>query len=177
MTPLQVACNDYIRARTGRYEWRRVRYLAAQEALLDMGLTDEDTVIDVGAGWTELDYCLRRELNWRGRYHPIDGGLDGTDINYWLPANTGAFIVALEIIEHLRYPLARMSRWQAHARGIVVSTPNPETTDVLGMDPTHVTPVTKRDLDTLGFSVEERSFYGQPSDSLFATWRNTYGNG
>ncbi|KKM73981.1 hypothetical protein LCGC14_1404890 [marine sediment metagenome] len=45
------------------------------------GLKNSDTVCDVGAGATELDVCLRVDASWKGRYWPIDGGLDGVDLN------------------------------------------------------------------------------------------------
>lgn len=175
MTDLISACDDYLGARTGKYEWRRVRYSAAIEKMLSLGLSDDDTLIDVGAGWTEFDYCLRAEYGWRGRYIPIDGGIDGTDIETWVPPRSVDWFVALEIIEHLDDPFRLVRTMTQHARrGVVMSTPNPRTTDVLGMDPTHKTPVEMRDLVLSGFSVEERSFYGQPDDSLFA-WGTTSG--
>lgn len=56
------AADEYMAARTGKYEWRAVRYRQAGEFLASVGLTAQDTVCDVGAGWTELDYCLRTEF-------------------------------------------------------------------------------------------------------------------
>jgi hypothetical protein len=60
-------------------------------------------------------------------------------------------------------------------RGIVVSTPNPETTDVIGMDPTHVVAINESDLTHYDFEVTRETFYGgvfsggRP-DSLFGVW-------
>jgi len=166
------SCDDYLASRTGRYEWRCARYAAALERMESTrGLTDAHTVVDVGAGWTELDAYLRTVGRWRGRYFPVDGGLDGVDLNVWTPPRRVEWVVALEIVEHLYQP-ARLIRacQEAATLGVVISTPNPETTDVLGMDPTHVVPVWRRDLETLGFTVESRSFYGSPDDSLLAWW-------
>lgn len=169
-------CDAYMGERTGRYEWRAVRYRRAIQAMMAFGLDDSMTVFDVGAGMTEFDYCLRAEFNWRGRYIPIDGGIDGTDIHFWTPPREADWFVALELIEHLHNPWQAMTTWAEYAtKGIVVSTPNPETTDVLGMDPTHVTEVHKWQLEEAGFVVHEETFYGGAfsnglPDSLFGVW-------
>jgi hypothetical protein len=165
------SCDAYLGARTGKYEWRRVRYLATLKALHGLGLDDGSTVVDVGAGWTELDACLRVDGGWRGRYIPVDGCIDGTDLEQWEPPREAEFFVALELLEHLDRPVRLVQAMQQHARrGIVVSTPNPYTTDVLGMDPTHRTPIFPATLEELGFMVGAMSFYGQPSDSLLGVW-------
>jgi hypothetical protein len=165
------AADDYLAARTGHYHWRRVRYLAALDAMVALGLGDDDTVMDVGAGWTELDYCLRVDGRWRGRYVPIDAGHDGTDLEDWQPPRFADFIVALELIEHVMKPSALIGRLQSKAQvGVILSTPNPDTTDVLGMDATHKSIVGRSRLEAHGFVVESRSFYGEPYDSLFAVW-------
>lgn len=176
-TPTIGSCDQYLSDRTGKYEYRAERYRTAIEWMLVHGLDDSMTVVDVGAGMTEFDYCLRAEYDFRGRYIPVDGGIDGTDLNKWIPPREAHFFVALEILEHLAEPmrLARVMREKA-IRGVVISTPNPRTTDVLGMDPTHVAEVHEHDLIFGGFDVKETVFYGgvfsqgRP-DSLFATWR------
>lgn len=176
-TPSIASCDQYLDDRTGKYEYRAIRYRKAIDWMVMNGLTDDMTVVDVGAGMTELDYCLRAEYHWRGRYIPIDGGIDGTDLNEWVPPRPAHFFVALEILEHLTSPM-RMARelLDSAILGVVVSTPNPRTTDVIGMDPTHVSEVHQNDLVRAGFSVSEEMFYGglfshgEP-DSLFATNR------
>lgn len=169
-------CDNYMDSRTGKYEYRAVRYRFAIEEMLRRGLDDTMTIVDVGAGMTEFDYTLRREYNWRGRYIPVDGGIDGTDLNYWVPPREAHWFVALELLEHLfdwRMLVGRMK--QNASQGIVISTPNPRTTDVLGMDPTHVTEIWPGYLSTWGFNVTEQTFYGgvfsngEP-DSLFGVW-------
>jgi hypothetical protein len=140
------------------------------------GLDDSMTVFDIGAGMTEFDYCLRSEYDWRGRYIPVDGGIDGTDLNNWKPPREAHWFVALELLEHLhdwRNLVFQMQRKAIH--GIVVSTPDPRTTDVLGMDPTHVCEVKPYELTGHGFNVTEETFYGGVfsggrTDSLFGTW-------
>lgn len=171
-TPTVANCDTYLAERQGHYDWRAIRYRAAVDLMrIAPGLSDLDTVFDIGAGWTELDFCLRNEYGWRGRYCPIDGGIDGTNLNAWSPPREAEWFVALEILEHLTQPIMLLEKIKLHAsKGVVLSTPNPRTTDVLGMDDTHVTPIKARWLEDAGFTVQERSFYGQPADSLFAWW-------
>jgi hypothetical protein len=163
--------------RTGKYEYRAVRYRAAIDWMYANGLDDSMTVVDVGAGMTEFDYTLRAEYNWRGRYIPVDGGIDGTDLNVWTPPREAHFFVALELIEHLvNWERLVDGMKTAAMRGVVMSTPDPRTTDVIGMDPTHVREVWPGQLEAMGFDVEPSLFYGGvfsegKLDSLFATWR------
>lgn len=175
-TPTIANCDNYMDERTGKYEYRAVRYRKAVETMLAHGLDDSMTVFDIGAGMTEFDYCLRAEYNWRGRYIPIDGGIDGTDLNDWYPPREAHWFVALELVEHLHNWRGLVINMQECAtKGIVVSTPNPWTTDVLGMDPTHVVEVFPNDLNDAEFTVSLETFYGgvfsggQP-DSLFGVW-------
>ena len=179
-TPTINSCDQYLGDRTGKYEYRAVRYRAAIDWMKSVGLTDNDTIVDVGAGMTEFDYCLRAEYGFRGRSIPVDGGIDGTDLNVWVPPREAHFFVALEIIEHLYDPMRLVREMLAKAmRGVVVSTPNPRTTDVIGMDPTHVTAVHAKELENAGLYVSEETFYGGVfssegrNDSLLATWFKT----
>lgn len=170
MTAFINECDGYLGERSGKYEWRSVRYRAAGDFMFP-SLKHSDTLYDIGAGMTEFDYCLRVDFDWRGRYIPIDGGIDGTDLTTWYPPRRADWFVGLEIIEHLFEWQSLVEDMQENAdKGVVISTPNPRTTDVLGMDRTHVSVITPGELEVLGFTVEERSFYGQPADSLFATW-------
>jgi hypothetical protein len=175
-TPTIQNCDNYMDERTGKYEYRAVRYRHAIRAMLVNGLDSSMTIFDVGAGMTEFDYCLRTEFDWRGRYIPVDGGIDGTDLNNWIPPREAHWFVALELLEHLHDWQNLVFQMQRKAsQGIVVSTPNPKTTDVLGMDPTHVCEVHGYELTGRGFNVAEETFYGgvfsdgQP-DSLFGIW-------
>lgn len=175
-TPTIQNCDNYMDERTGKYEYRAVRYRRAINAMKFYGLDDSMTIFDVGAGMTEFDYCLRAEFNWRGRYIPIDGGIDGTDLNNWTPPRDAHWFVALELLEHLNNWGGLVQRMQAKAtQGIVISTPDPRTTDVLGMDPTHVVEIQPEYLRLYDFKVTDETFYGgvfsngQP-DSLFGVW-------
>src|SRR4051812_43043917 len=167
--------DTYLGARTGKYEYRAIRYRAAADEMARLGLENSDTMYDIGAGWTEMDYLLRTEYHWRGRYIPIDAGIDGTDLNEWVPPRSVDFAVALEILEHLDNPRYLVTRLQLAADNVIVSVPNPRTVDVLGIDDTHVTIVTREMLQAWGFTVDERMFYGgkfsngEP-DSLFGVW-------
>lgn len=164
-------CDAYLGSRTGKYEWRAQRYRAALDAITENGLTDDDTLFDIGAGWTEFDYCLRAEYNSRCRYIPVDGAIDGTDLQEWTPPRKAEWFVALELLEHLDYPGYLIERMQAKAtKGIVISTPNPRTTDVLSMDPTHKVECHAWWLEAWGFTATESSFYGQPNDSILGVW-------
>lgn len=175
-TPTIQNCDNYMDERTGKYEYRAVRYRKAIDTMRSYGLDDSMTVFDVGAGMTEFDYTLRAEYDWKGRYIPIDGGIDGTNLNTWAPPREGHWFVALELFEHLTLWPRLLHRMQQSASvGVIMSTPNPATTDVLGMDPTHVTEVWKHVLEDYEMTVTEETFYGgafsdgEP-DSLFGVW-------
>lgn len=171
------AADAYLAARTGCFEWRCVRYDAAISEMWLAGLDHDSTVVDVGAGWCELGARLHQTCTGidqeplRSRYVPVDAAIDGVDLQTWIPPRRADFFVALELLEHLDDPEALMIRMIGYANSaVIVSTPNPETTDVLGMDATHKTPITRRMLEAKGFYVMEKSFYGQPADSLFGVW-------
>lgn len=175
MTLTVTAADEYMAERTGKYDYRKIRYTAALRAMQRRGLSDSDTVMDIGAGWTELDYCLRVDGDWRGRYIPIDAGIDGTDLEDWTPPRDVEYAVALELLEHLYDPAAVVRLLQESAQHIVVSVPNPRTVDVLAIDRTHVTVVTREMLQSWGFTVAERMFYGGAfsdghPDGLFGVW-------
>lgn len=164
-------CDQYLGERTGCYEYRRERYAPTVREMQRMGLSDSDTVYDIGAGMTEFDYCLRTEGDFKGRYIPIDGGIDGTDLDMWVPPREADFFVALEILEHLVWPQGLILKMQNSCRkGIIISTPNPMTTNVLGMDRTHRTEIYPAMLSKWNFSWRVASFYGKEADSLFGVW-------
>lgn len=175
MTRATDAVDSYLNERTGCYEYRAVRYQRAVDALAYLGLSNTDTVLDVGAGWTEFDYCLRTAADFRGRYIPLDMGIDGTDLNSWVGTRNYDFVVALEILEHLEDPARLVRELQRVSRGIALSVPNPRTVNVLGIDETHVIEVTRAMLESWGFQVQEATFYGGvysqgAPDALFAVW-------
>lgn len=165
------AADAYLDARTGKYEWRCVRYGAAWAEMAAPGPRSTADVFDIGAGATEFGRFMF-EQGFHGRYWPVDAAIDGCDLDSWVPPRAADWFVALELIEHLADPLRLLHEIQdAALRGVVISTPNPYTTDVLGMDAMHCTPIYPTMLEAAGFAVREASFYGQPEDSLLAVWR------
>ncbi len=174
--PTFESCDTYLNSRTGKYEYRAVRYRKAVEWLKRHGLTDDDTLVDIGAGWTELDYCLRKEYDWRGRYIPIDGGISNLDLNSWVPERQVEWFVGLEILEHLTEPERLVNVLQnSTVKGGVVSVPDPAKVDVFALDSTHVTEVHETDLREWGFEVTSEQLYGGvfsegANDALMGWW-------
>lgn len=169
------AVDEYLAQRAGTFETRAVRYRAALEALTSHGLRDDRTLYDIGAGWTELDVILRTEGAWRGRYIPVDLGTCGNDLESWVPPRRAEFAVALEVLEHLERPWRLVDELQASVDVVVVSVPDPDSVDVLGMDPTHRTVISRHELEARGFAVTSRLFYGGHysagrNDALFGVW-------
>lgn len=162
-------CNAYLKSRTATYGQRKQRYKAVADLLVGSGLYNDYTICDVGAGWTDFDYYLRREHDWRGRYWPVDGAFDGIDLNDWEPPQPVDYFIAIEVLEHLHTPFRLVQRLLALAQiRVIVTTPNPAVVNVLAVDPTHQTPIYRGLLEKYGFRVEERSFFGQDRDSLLA---------
>lgn len=168
--------DDYMSERTGRFEYRAIRYRAALEVMQELGLMHNHTVYDIGAGWTELDAVLRVDGGWRGRYIPVDFGTDGTNLETWVPPRHVDFVCALEIIEHLYEPWRLVESLKVASPVVIISVPNPETCDVLGMDSDHKSIITVEALEERGFTVQRKTFYGgvysdgKPGDSLLAVW-------
>ncbi|AZM48764.1 hypothetical protein DMB38_25970 [Streptomyces sp. WAC 06738] len=163
-------CTAYNSEGRRPYDERKARYQVAAEQLHRSGLNNEDTLMDLGAGGTELDYCLRREHDWRGRYVPVDGWIDGTDLETWTPARPPAWFAALEIVEHLQDPQRLIEVMKRAGRGFVLTTPNPAVVDVLAMDSDHVHAVTRTQLQAWGLHTSVHTFYGTPDDGLCGLW-------
>lgn len=174
--PTFESCDDYLHSRTGKYEYRAIRYRKAADWLMLNGLSNSDTLTDIGAGWTEFDYCLRKEYDWRGRYIPVDGGITNIDLNTWEPERETDWFVGLEILEHLRNPerLVRVLQ-QSTIKGAVVSVPDPSKVDVFSLDSTHLVEVHEADLLRWGFAVTSEQLYGGvfsdgSNDALMGWW-------
>jgi len=167
-------CDEYARSHKRPYVERKIRYQVAGDRMCRGGLTDRHTVVDVGAGWTELDFCLRTEHGWRGRYVPIDGWLDGTNLDLWSPTRSFEWFAALEILEHLHDPFRLLRELMESATmGVVVTTPNPFVHD-LSQDPTHITPITREMLEEVGMVTSLHNFYGDPNDGIAGLWCREY---
>lgn len=177
MTPAELArdnwrqdCNTYLSKRTGTYAFRTRRYDAVYDALCNLGVVEHDVVYDLGAGMCELDRRMR-EHALHLRYVPVDGCIDGTDLNYWMPPAADAFVL-VEVIEHLPSAYLLLCRLKRQARkGIVITTPNADRVDVLAMDETHVRSFTAADLRAEDFEVEARQLFNDFDDTLIGAWR------
>lgn len=166
---------DYLGERTGTIEYRFIRYAAVADELYARGFGDSSILVDLGAGTCEFDFYLRTVRGWKGRYLPVDAAIDGTDFeNGWKPMVDFEYVVAIELLEHLTCPLVFVSDVLAACSGVfVATTPN---TDVLGadyvrkIDRTHISPLRASDLEAVGATVTERSFFGKDRDSLLGVW-------
>jgi hypothetical protein len=160
----------YMQERRGDYAFRSTtRYRSVACELQAMGLNDSHIIVDVGAGSCQFDHYLRTELGWCGRYLPVDAVLDGTDLETWTPKMPADFFVCIEVLEHLVNPWGLMNAMQDMARiGVVATTPNPATVDVLACDPTHVTPIPATAFWLRGWHVQAESLFGKNGDTLVA---------
>lgn len=95
----------YLAQRKGTYEYRCLRYAAVYEILLILGLQPGDLIVDVGAGMCDFDRYIRSVRGFDGRYLPIDGAIQGFDLNTWRPDLRADFYICLETLEHLTDPL------------------------------------------------------------------------
>lgn len=161
--------NTYLDARSGTYEFRCRRFDAVIDRLFAMGMRYEDTIMDVGAGRMEFGRRLR-EKGHTGMYVPVDGSIDGCDLNTWHVPTTVHWIVSIETIEHVHDP-KRLMRVMQHGSlfGMVVTTPNAAVVDVMAMDPTHLVPLTTIELKAWGYDAYALSlFLDGPEDTIIA---------
>lgn len=148
----------YLAQRKGTYEYRCLRYAAVYEILLILGLQSGDLIVDVGAGMCDFDRYIRSVRGFDGRYLPIDGAIQGFDLNTWRPSLRADFYICLETLEHLTDPLLLAWKLRMHSsKGTVITTPN---TDALGdetvrsLDATHCTPLRASQLHAVGYTTE-----------------------
>lgn len=173
-TQLQQACQSYLGSRISDYAFRCRRFRVVYNELVRMGFARGDSVLDLGAGRQDFKRFLR-EQGWYGLYVPIDGAIDGTDLNTWSPSEMADFVVAIEVAEHLLDPyrfLAKATR--AARRGCVMTTPNPEVVDVIACDPTHVSVVDPQHPYLREWVLSRHNLFGLEGDTLVARyWRFT----
>lgn len=153
MNDVYEKCNGYLDGRTGTYDYRCRRYDAVVDIIQDWtSFSERLTIADIAAGWTEFGHRLT-ERGFRGRYIPYDGAIDGKDLQYWVPPLTDIDVcVSIEFLEHIRHPERLVeTMFDKAARLVVVTTPNSEVVDTLGMDDDHVTELRATDLYDLGF--------------------------
>ena len=142
----------------GRYEDRVPEYRIVAQALFNMGLGDDMLVVDVGAGTCDFDAYLRTAERWRGQYLPVDGAIDGTNLEGWEPwlGLEPDYVVCIETIEHVLNPTRLLNAILGMpARGFVITTPNADVVDVLAVDPTHRSALTKAWFEEHGFTARD----------------------
>ena len=161
----------------GTFEQRCPEYHIVHWYLKNLGLRDDDLVVDVGAGSCDMDHFLRTKAGWRGKYLPIDGATYGIDFNDvapedYLPAADADFYVCIETLEHVYDPEALVKAMQKRAkRGIIVTTPNADVVDVVAVDSTHVMPIHPQDLKNWGFEVSKINLNNRDDhDTLLGVW-------
>ena len=175
----RAACNDYLSKRVGTYEFRCRRYDAVIDKLRILKVAEWDVLYDLGAGMAEFDRCLH-ENDLHLRYIPVDGCIDGTDLNDWVwestPKPGGAdFFTMIEVIEHLNDPWDFLSMLKDYtSKGIVLTTPNAARVDVLAMDETHQHAIYDYQLEEAGFIVEKAQLFNDYEDTLIAWWGPSY---
>jgi 2-polyprenyl-3-methyl-5-hydroxy-6-metoxy-1,4-benzoquinol methylase len=167
-----ITCQNYIQSRKSCYEFRSIRYEAVFEMLNYFGLNNNHTVIDVGAGDGEFGKYLYNS-GFRGNYIPVDGMIDGTDLNKWIPTRRTDFFVAIEVIEHLENPIEMLRKLKQCAdNAVVVTTPNPVVVNVKAMDKTHISEIRPEDFYKTGYKVVPQIFFFEPEDSLLGWWKH-----
>lgn len=166
---LQQRCQDYLANRRATYHQRMRRFGVVTCVLKELGLSLGDVVFDLGAGHCQFDRYLRCEESWSGVYVPVDGAIDGTDLQTWEPKVQPDFFVLQETLEHLEQPFALLDRL-APRKGLVLTTPNCEVVDVRACDPDHRSVVHPQRLTWRGFTLERWGFFGKANDTLVA-WR------
>lgn len=163
----------YLDERTSTYAMRVPRFGTVFGEMRRLGFASGDLVVDIGAGHCEFDRYLRCSPNKRYdlRYLPVCGAIDGTDLDVWRPKVSADFFVAIETIEHLfSAPQMLSAMAQFATKGAIITTPNPDTVDVLGLDRTHVFPVRREMLESLGYNVRAISLFGKPEDTLLGVY-------
>lgn len=164
----------YLNERKGTYEYRTIRYAAVADVLETLGLGVGDMVVDVGAGMCDFDRYLRTVRAFDGRYLPVDGAIDGTDLHTYRPNIVSEFYTAIETVEHLERPYSLMRHMASFStKGAVITTPNPI---VWGprfyeMDSTHISPILPNDVLRAGWEYRLVKCFGRESDTIVA-WYN-----
>lgn len=160
------SCRNYIQDRESSYAFRSIRYEAVLDTLLLLGLSDGDSIIDVGGADGDFGRYLK-EQGIKVRYEVVDGMKDGTNLNNWVPTKTADFMVSIEVIEHLESPSDFLQTLDAHSiKGVVVTTPNPMVVNVFEMDKTHISEVFPRHFYAEGYNVYPAILFFEHGDSL-----------
>jgi hypothetical protein len=165
-------CETYLGERKGTYEFRCKRYRAVADRMEQLGLAAYDKIVDIGAGRCEFGLYLRERFSSLNLYYmPFDGSLDGVNLEKWVPPIEADFYIAIEFLEHLSYPWRLMTDMRRMSRkGVVLTTPNPKCTDVLGMDRTHKTPISMQQLSFHGFRCRAQRMFTETKMDTIIAW-------
>ena len=163
-------CEDYLKGQ-GPWQSRARRYGKVEETLNVMGLNPGDLIVDVGAGMCDFARYMYGNGHFM-RYLPLDGSIDGRDIEKMeTEFPFGDWQVCIETVEHMHDPLGLLRVMAARAnRGVVVTTPNPDVTDVLALDSDHKCAISMDDFIGMGYLPEAVSIHYQ-DDTILATWQ------
>ena len=165
-------CRQYLSERRSTYEFRCNRYQAVAQKMLELGWDKEyGTLVDIGAGTRDFHAYLLQNKDVFGAidYTPIDGSIDGTDLNFWIPQQYYHFYVAIEILEHLRDPMRLVAFMEHYAtKGVIVTTPNSAVVSTLEIDPTHQTALFAESFEERGWQTEIVSLFCKPEDTILA---------
>jgi 2-polyprenyl-3-methyl-5-hydroxy-6-metoxy-1,4-benzoquinol methylase len=101
----------------------------------------------------------------------VDRWTGPVDLEEWVPPVRWDWFACLEVLEHLRDPRRLLDAMlDAAVRGVVVTTPNPAVVDVLAMDPTHRTPISREQLAQAGLYTSLHNLYGADQDGICGVW-------
>lgn len=175
-------CRQYLAERRSDYAfrcWRYDRVIRLLETQLGFKANEKPSIVDVGAGTKDfkrrMDDWVNNPLqtgHWHGKYIPIDGSIDGTDLNYWVPDIKADYYVCIELLEHLYNPFRLMDEMVRCAKkGVIITTPNSDVVDTLAIDSTHVTPLHRFHFEMRGWSAEIHSLFSKPNDSIVAWYK------
>jgi hypothetical protein len=170
---LQARCQEYLSSRSSDYEFRSIRFRAVAEELHKLGLKRRDAICDLGAGRQDFCKFMRDEYGWCGDYFPVDGSIDGTDLQFWDAPFRVPFYVCIEVLEHLHAPQILMNEMMKSCeKGAVATTPNPAVVDVMACDPTHVCEVPEELFNRLGWTTHTAELFKTGKmDSIVAVYR------
>lgn len=172
-------CKQYLAERRSSYDFRCRRYdrvIRYLETAMGFKAKEKPSIVDVGAGTQDFKRRMGDWVHnpletghWYGKYIPIDGSIDGTDLNYWVPTLKADYYVCIEVLEHLHNPFRLMDEMVRCAKkGVIITTPNSDVVDTLSIDSTHVTPLYAFHFEMRGWKTQIHQLFGNPNDSIVA---------
>ena len=154
------------------YESRRALFHQIAYELFDMGLSDRDRIVEVGATDGDFDFFLRAEEEWRGLYVPLGAPVDSTSFDDWASSIEADFFVSINLLERISQPFTLMALMAIRARkGVVAVVLNPEPLT----EGKIVTPISSDDFAIHGWDARVLSLGGREKDSIIATYHEARG--